>query len=278
MTFEQEKISVDGLLTSLDKANLDIRLLLGHNLPYTTVNTLDYKPLHLERKLALLAENYEALYGLRPEGLTAKIIAKEIHDLLYFGLYPEGGNTVKLYLLPPCDGEVRRLIVHEAITPYEGYGLLAVRPAATIASYDMPLERFSTTLSLSAARFTDHYAERNNGGAIALRANRAGVLLSSGDNPLFVAKGYTLLTAPVAEGGRHSVERELMFRLAELAKVKIVEEAPTVEDIEEYSEIMVMTPIGIQSVHTIGSITLEHIYATVLAKFLPILSREGLSR
>jgi branched-subunit amino acid aminotransferase/4-amino-4-deoxychorismate lyase len=277
MAFEQEKISVDGTLTTLDKANLDIRLLLGQTLLYATINTLQYKPLHLGQKLSLLIENYESLYGLRPEGLTAKSIAKEIHDLLYFGLYPEGGNTINIYLLPPCNGEVRRIMVHEAVTPYEGYGLLAVRPAATIAGYDMPLERFSTTLSLSAARFTDLYAERNND-AIALRANRAGALLSSGDNPLFVLKGHTLLTAPIAEGGRASVERELMFRLAELAKVKIAEQTPTVEDIEEYSEIMVMTPVGIQSVRSVGEIELEHIYATALAKHLPTLTREGFAR
>lgn len=277
MAHEQELISVDGLLTTLDKANLDIKILLGHNLPYTTINTFGHKPLHLGRKLELLSESYESLYGLKTDGLTTKGIAKEIHDLLYFGLYPEGGNTVNLYLLPPCDAKARRLIVHEAVTPYDGYGLLAVRPATTIAGYDMPFERFSTTISLSAARFTDLYAERNNG-AIALRANRSGALLSSGDNPLFVLKGHTLLTAPIADGGRNSVERELMFRLAELAKVKIVEEAPTVEDIEEYSEIMIMTPVGIRSVRTVGSIELEHIYATALAKYLPILTREGFAQ
>lgn len=277
MAQEQEKISVDGTLTTLDKATLDIKTLLGDNLLYTTINTLNHKPLHLSRKIELLLEGYEALYGIHPINISTKEISKEIYNLLYFGLYPEGSNTVGLYLLPPDKGEVRRLIIHEATTPYNGYGLLSIRPTAVIAGYEIPLERYQTSLSLSASRFTNQYAVSHTN-SIAIRANRAGALLSSGDNPLFVVKNHTLLTAPIEQGGRDAVERELMFRLAEMAKVKIIEEAPLVEELEEYGEIMVMTPSGIQSILSVGEIVFENIYATLLAKYLPTLTREGVAR
>lgn len=276
MATEQEKISVDGTLTTLDKANLNIKVLLGHTLLYTTINTLNYKPLHLGRKLEYLTESYKALYGINPKGITTKSIAKEIHDLLYFGFYPESGNIVSLYLLPPQNGVTQRVIIHEATTPYSGYELLSIRPTATIAKYDLPLERHRTTISLSSAHFTDIYAQSRTQ-SIALRANRENVLLSSGDNPLFAVRGTTLLTAPLQEGGRNSVERELMFRLAEIAGVRVIEESPVVDDIEEYDEIMIMTPAGIQSIYSVGGVVLENIYATMLSRHIEKLTREGVA-
>jgi hypothetical protein len=271
-----KSISIDGRLTTLNQAALSPNELLGANWVYTTINTLHHRPLHLKSKLKYALDSFEALYGIRPT-LTSEQVAEEIYSLLHFGLYPEGGNTVTLSLAPTSDGGLRRYIQHRATTPYEGYGLIALRPQATIASYELPLERHQTSLSFSAAQFATGYAQRT-AGAAALRASRAGLILSADDSPLLVVKGFKLLTAPIAEGGRHSVERELMFRLAQLSKVEIVEEAPTLEDIESYNEILVMTPVGILSIDSIGEQKLENIYAHIFSKHLTTLTSEGFAQ
>ena len=269
-------ISIDGKLTSLREADFHPDSLLGCNKVYSIINTLGHKPLHLSIKLRYALDSFEALYGIRPT-LTVKEVAAEIYSLLHFGLYPEGGNTVILTLEPTKDGGCSRQIFHRAITPYEGYGLLSIRPRATIANYEIPFERHQTSISLSAAQFTTHYAGRTQQ-ATALRASRAGVLLSSEDSPLVAVQGFRLLTAPIAEGGRSSAEREILFRLARLAGLEIVEESPLVEDIETYNEIFVMTPVGILSVYSVGEFTLENIYAHILSKHLKALTSEGLAQ
>ena len=272
MVGEKANISLDGRITSWREAELSPSVLMGCNWIYTTINTLAHKPLHLEAKLKHALDSYHKLYGYRPD-LNAATIAKEIHDLLYYGLYPEGGNTVNLYLLPQGNGDCRRLLVHEATTPYDGYGLLTVRPRGIIANYEIPFERHQTNVSMTAARFADRYAS-SHGYDIAIRANRAGVLISSGDNPLFALRGNTLLTTPIDKGARESAERELMFRLAERCGVSVIEEELKVEDTASYEELMVFTPVGLQTLMSLGDIKLGNIYATLFGKHIATLSRE----
>lgn len=272
MVGEKENISLDGKITSWRKADLSPSVLLGNNWVYTTINTLAHKPLHLEAKLRYLCDSYHKLFGTRPE-IQASLLTKEIHDLLYYGLYPEGGNTVNLYLIPRSEGGCYRLLIHEATTPYEGYGLLTVRPRGIIANYEVPFEKHQTSVSMTAARFADQYAA-SHGYDIAIRANRAGTLLSSGDNPLFALRGNTLITTPLDKGARGSAERDLMFRLAEQCGVVVVEEELKVEDAATYEEMMVFTPVGIQSIYSLGDMKLSNIYASLLGKRLTTLSRE----
>jgi hypothetical protein len=66
-----------------------------------------------------------------------------------------------------------------------------------------------------------------------------------------------------------------MIRVAELAGVKVIEEELRVEDVESYEELIVFTPVGLQSIYSIGNVRLGNIYATLLAKSLATLSREG---
>lgn len=270
---EGEKIiSLDGKITSWREADLAPELLFGHNWVYTTINTFAHKPLHLSLKLRYALDSYHALFGTRPQIKVAEA-EREVHGLLYFGLYPEGGNTVNLYLIPTGDGGYRRLLIHEATTPYDGYGLLSVRPRGIIANYEIPYEKHPTNVSLTAARFADNYAVAHNYDT-ALRANRAGVLISSGDNPLFALRGNTLLTTPIGKGARGSAERELMFRLAQRVGVTIVEEELLVEDAATFEELIVMTPVGLQSLYSVGNMKLGNIYASLLARGLATLSHE----
>ncbi len=272
MVGEKGNISLDGRITSWREAELSPSVLMGNNWVYTTINTLAHKPLHIELKLHHAFKSFHTLYGYRPtiEPLT---IAKEVYDLLYYGLYPEGGNTVNLYLIPEGTKGCRRLLVHEATTPYEGYGLLSVRPRGIIANYEIPFEKHQTNVSMTAARFADRYAS-SHGYDIAIRANRSGTLLSSGDNPLFALRGNTLLTTPIDKGARESAERSLMFRLAKKCGVSIVEEELKVEDATTYEELMVFTPVGLQSLISLGDMKLSNIYATLFGKHIATLAHE----
>lgn len=270
---EGEKIiSLDGKITSWREADLAPELLFGHNWVYTTINTSAHKPLHLSLKLRYALDSYHKLFGSRPQIEVAEL-EREVRNLLYYGLYPECGNTVNLYLIPTGDGGCRRLLIHEATTPYDGYGLLSVRPKGIIANYEIPYEKHQTNVSMTAARFADNYAAAYNYDS-ALRANRAGTLISSGDNPLFALRGNTLLTTPIDKGARGSAERELMFRLAELCGVAVVEEELKVEDATTYEELIVFTPVGLQSIYSLGDMKLGNIYATLLGKHLATLLHE----
>lgn len=271
-----QTISLDGTITSWSKADLTPSQLLGCNWIYATINTLMHKPLHLHSKLHYVLDSYKTLYGTMPK-IEAKELEREIRDLLYFGLYPEGGNTVTLYLIPTENGGCRRLLLHEMATPYDGYGLLTVRPKAIIANYEIPFGKHQTNVSMTAAKFADSYA-CSRGYDVALRADRNGTLHSSGDNPLYALRGNTLLTTPADKGARPSVERELMARIAEMAGVKIVEEELRVEDVANYEELLVFTPVGIQSIYSLGDMRLGNIYANLLSKHLTALTREGFSR
>ena len=269
----EEKISFEGKVATWSEVELNPGTLMGRNWVYTTINTIAHKPLHLSVKLRYALESLKALYGTKPD-INPKTLEKEIRDLLYFGLYPEGGNTITLYLTPTDNGDCQRLLLHEATTPYDGYGLHLVRPKGVITNYEIPFEKHHTNVSLTAARFADSYA-LSHGYEVALRANRAGTLCSSGDSPLFALRGSTILTTPIDKGARPSAERELMIRVAELAGVKVIEEELRVEDVESYEELIVFTPVGLQSIYSIGNIRLGNIYATLLAKSLATLSREG---
>lgn len=272
----EKRISVDGRLVTWRDSSLEPSMLMGQNWVYTTINTLAYKPLHLERKLHYALDSYKALFGRRPQ-LQSREVAQWIGDLLYYDLYPEGGNTLTLYLIHTPEGTTRSLVMHEATTPYEGYGLLALRPKAIIANYEIPFAQHQTNVSLTAARFADLHAT-SHGYGIALRANRAGTLFSSGDNPLFALRGDTLMTTPLNKGARPSTEREVMWEIAQRAGVRIIEEELKVEDVAEYDELMVFTPVGIQSVGFLAEQRLGNIYATLLGKQLPTLSLEALAR
>lgn len=268
-----DKIFYGGEMTTWRECNIEMNTLLGQNCVYTTVNTFRHKPLHLPLKLRYAAESHKALYGQKPQ-LDAADVAEQITSLLYYGIYPEWGNTVDIFLLPRPDGTAETLIAHRSTTPYEGYSLLSLRPKAVITNYEIPFERHQTTISLAAARFADDFARRNGAG-IALRGNRAGALLSTGDNPLYALRGNTLLTTPIEKGARPSAERELMATLCAKAGIKIVEQDIPTDQLGHMEEVFAFTPVGIQMIGSAGEVAYHSIVAHALEPHLTALTREG---
>jgi hypothetical protein len=166
------------------------------------------------------------------------------------------------------------LLTHLASTPYDGYSLLSLRPKAAIANYEIPFEKHQTAVSLTAARFADSFAQRNGSG-IALRANRAGSLISSGDNPLYALRGDTLLTTPIEKGARPSAERELMASLCQMAGVKLIEQEIATDQLGQMEEVFAFTPVGIQMIGSASEVKFHSIVAHALEPHLATLSREG---
>lgn len=272
-----EKISLNGDICEWRDSGFRPEELLVTASVYTRIFTVGYKPLYLQRRLDYAADSFKALYGLRPQ-LSAAETEEQISALLYYGLYPEAGNTVDLFLIPQAlGGSPDALLTFHQSTPYDVYALMSLKATAIIVNYEIPFEGHFTTLSASAARFADSYALRSNAN-LALRATRAGTLVSSGDFPLFAVRRDAVLATPVQNGGRLSVERELMEEACAEAKVKFCEEALSTESIDRYEEMMIFGPAGLQSIRQVGETTFHNITATKLEGVLEKLTRRGFSR
>ena len=266
-------IYVNGIQTSWSEAKLSPETLLGQNWVYTTINTYAHQPMHTALKLRYALDSFQALYGFRPK-VSAEEINNQVRGLLYYGIYPEHGNTLTLYLIATPEGECTTLLTHTASTPYDGYSLLTLRPKAAITNYEIPFEKHHTSVSLTTARFADDFARRNGSG-IALRANRAGSLISTGDYPLYALRGNVLLTTSTDKGARPSAERELMNSLCQMARVKLIEQEILTEQLGQMEEVFAFTPIGIQMIGSAGEVKFHSIVAHTLEPHLATLSREG---
>lgn len=269
-------IYLNGERTSWQEAKLSPEALLGRNFIYTTINTYAHQPMHVALRLHYALNSYQALYGVRPT-ITAEEIENQVRELLYYGIYPEHGNTLTLHLIATPEGECTTLLTHTASTPYDGYSLLTLRPKAAITNYEIPFEKHQTAVSLTAARFADDFARRNGSG-IALRANRAGSLISTGDYPLYALRGNVLLTTATDKGARPSAERELMAELCSMAGVEIIEGELRTDEMTDYEEILAFTPMGIQMIGSAGDMPLHSITAHRLEPHLKALTRKGILR
>lgn len=269
-------IYLNGERTSWQEAKLSPEALLGRNFVYTTINTYAHQPMHVALRLHYALNSYQALYGVRPT-ITAEEIENQVRELLYYGIYPEHGNTLTLHLIATPEGECTTLLTHTASTPYDGYSLLTLRPKAAITNYEIPFEKHHTSVSLTAARFADDFARRNSSG-IALRANRAGSLISTGDYPLYALRGNVLLTTATDKGARPSAERELMAELCSMAGVEIIEGELRTDEMTDYEEILAFTPMGIQMIGSAGDMPLHSITAHRLEPHLKALTRKGILR
>lgn len=261
-----DKVSYNGRLIGPEEFPLNPLSMVGCNLAYTVVNTSAHQPLMLDRKLEVLAESYEAMFGtavtLNPEEIT-----REIGELLYYGLYPKVGNTLTIYLLPNGNNAPDRLIIHTDTTPYNAFTLLDVRPRANIARYEIPFERHHTTLSLAAARHADLMAKRY-GYDLSVRANARGEISTSGDNTVMAIRGNTLIVPTTEQGARKSAEREAVMEAAQRANMQIIEGVIRVENIESYDEMWVVTPSGIVALYSLGTKLLMNICASRIARHL----------
>ncbi len=234
---------------------------------YTRLNTLGHKPFHLNEHLMELSEGCQALYGSAPQ-LNAEDMEREIGSLFRQEGMPRGGNTIELRASLNSDGRWITSLLNPQTTIYNGYSLHSLRPEAVIINHELPFERWRTECSALCADFAAHYAERCGAG-MALRANRAGNLVSAADNPLFLLRNGVLHTLPLAKGGRGSVERKLMFRLAQMAGVRVVESDTPVDELDLWEELILFGPTGIQAIGSCSGRTMGYSTALALEKYLP---------
>ena len=179
---------------------------------------------------------------------------------------PRGGVTIELRAEHTDRGW--HLSLHNPTpTIYDGYSYLSLRPTAVIINHELPFSRWRTTCSALTTEFGAEFAERNGAG-IALRADRAGNLVSAGDNPLFLVSGGKVYTLPVSEGGRDSVERDLMFRLCQKAGIEIMEAATPLDRLDEWEEIMVFEPCGVRSIGSCSGRSFDYSIALRLERHI----------
>lgn len=232
---------------------------------YATLNTLNHRPLHLSEHLHKLWEGAKALYGSTPD-MDVADIEQMVVERLGNERMPRGGNLIKMRIEHSSDGW--RVSLHNPTpTIYEGYSYLTLRPSALIINHELPFSRWRTTCSSLTTEFGQEFAERNGAG-IALRADRAGNLISSGDNPLFLVSKGRLHTLPIEDGGRNSVERDLMFRLCRYAGIEILESHTPLDRLDQWEEIIIFEPNGIRSVGSCSGHSFDYSIALRLERYL----------
>lgn len=257
----KNKIYLNETLIDESGGGIGYGRLLRENWVYAAVNTDAHEPLLLERHLYHAANSYARLHGVVPE-LDATAIGIRIRDLLQAGGMPTTGNIVNIYMVPPADRNGHGpdvIIMHDRTTIYRGYDVVSLRPRAVVVNYEVPFSGHRTAVSHIAARYMEDFAV-SSGANIALRANRQGKLVSSGDYPVFaVADGEVFTPAP-DRGPGESVERELMFRACRLAGISITERDIETSELSALDEIMVFDHTGIRCILSIG----ENFYYNLL--------------
>ncbi len=232
---------------------------------YAVVNTLGHRPIHLSEHLRKMWEGAQTLYGTSPNQSVGEV-ERMITERLSQERMPRGGNTIELRA--ELNGGSWSLSLHSPTpTIYDGYSYLSLRPTAVIINHELPFSRWRTTCSALTTEFGADFAERQGVG-VALRADRNGNLVSCGDNPLFCVRDGVIHTLPVSDGGRDSVERDLMFRLCALAGVQIVESPTPVEMLGEWEEIIIFEPCGIRSIGSCSGFSFDYSIALRLERFL----------
>ncbi len=239
---------------------------------YQTVNTYDHRTLYLKEHLDCLNASHQALYG-KPLELSPQKIERQTANLLHENRMPFGGNTVNIIVMPDSDGP-DIVIEHNRTTIYKGFSIQSLRPRAIITNYEIPFEQHMTSVSEQTAAFMNSVAQRSSMN-IAIRANRRGLLISAGDYPLFAVRNGQIFTVPVSEGARVCAERDLMFRLCRQAGVVLNEQDVRVSDLKSFDELMIFTPMGLQSVLCCNSIYFHSGMASRLDKMFPAFTKSG---
>lgn len=273
-----ESIYINDSIRDSGVSGTDIRRLLWGNYVYAPVYTDRHRPMWLGRQLHYAILSYAHLYGVIPI-LDAEAIRSRITDLLERNRMPLTGNTVNVYLVPDTgdDGRPDIVIAHESSTIYNGYTVRSLRPQAVITNYEIPFAGHRTAVSLTAAGYMRSYAGKE-GANTALRANRAGNIISSGDFPVLAVLNGKAVTPPAGSGAEGSAEREIMFRSCELAGVGITESDIKVADVPALEELMIFGTDGVSSVLSCSGVYFYNLVCGRIEETLPQLTEEGLGK
>ncbi len=230
-----------------------------------------YQTLHLRAGRArLLAEHTALLCRWAAEifGIDAapalRNVEQEIAALAAAERHPRDLSAfVRLEWAP--SGE--RRLLPAGVSLYEGYALRSLMPDAVTLCYDIPLYDAPTSAREAAALLALREAERR-GASIAVRCDNDGFLHSADDAPLFAVKNGDLFTAP----GTGSVERDLVFRACDTARIRCTEQPLHRGQLTCYDELFFADHRGITALaHCDGvpfmAITAERVAAAMEAEF-----------
>lgn len=270
-----EKILDNGTLIAAPAEMPHPDALLHSNYIYAAVNTAAHEPLYLAGHLAAAADSYEKLYG-HVFLYDTEDIRRQIKFLLAENKMPKLGNIVNIYFIPPGNSSHEKpeiLISWHRSTIYNGYELISVRPKAILANYEIPFSGHRTAVSLTTSEYMRLFAERS-GTHISLHVNRAEMLVSCGEYPVFIVKNGTITTPSAPE----NVEHTLMLRACLLSGLTVEEREISVCELTEADEIMIFNHTGIQSVLSLGDRYFYNITALRLEKTLRRITDEGIGK
>lgn len=238
-----EPIVFCGKLVSCADRSVDITALTDGCSLYQSVLTVDHSPLWIDLYLARLEQSLDALYGICHR-FDRKSAVDSIMLLLDAGNYGRGGNVVDIVVTP--DGSLS--VLYNSLSLYNSYAHFASMPRAVVVNYQIPFEQHRTLASLSVARYMDSYARRQ-GAQVALRVNRSGQIISSGDSAAFAVVDNRLFVAPDCS----SVERDMVVSICRKSGVEVEQSAATIDLLDQIDEIFIARPSGIVSLSGVGN-------------------------
>ncbi len=206
---------------------------------YQRVHVAGGRALHLAEHLDIAARAIDHIYGFEP-----LFDEKEVAGKISGG---RGGETVLLYFIPK-DGEndCEITVESERVLLERGYTLSPLRPVAVSYDYSIPYGGWPTGFQLAARAFFDDLALRQH--KVTRSVHREGeVVLSCGEGPLFGIRGKTIFTASLIDGAVDSVERNLVIRAAEKARLDLREEPILHPELKEFDELFFADAAGITS-------------------------------
>jgi branched-subunit amino acid aminotransferase/4-amino-4-deoxychorismate lyase len=234
-----------GQIVMPAEVEIPFRELLVAHYVYQRVQFHDGVVPHLTEHLAIVERTFWSIYRTRVE-LDPAIITHAIATLARRNRYQtEGAGLVVLLCFFPAGEGVEMLATCERPLIEVGYTVSSLRPVAVIDEYKLPYEGFAVSFGLAAERFYEELAARK-GATKSVRA-QGEELLECGTAPLFGIRGRTLFTAPLTAGVVDSVERGLVVRAAERARIEWREEPVLRSELATFDELFYATAAGITS-------------------------------
>ncbi len=214
-----------------------------------------HKPQNLASHIAVASAAARRLFGVEYAPDVAQVDAL-CRRMLARNRYPDDVSSQIVMRVYPT-GEVRYMCGEVLV--HNGLVARAIRPDATCITYDFPYDDEPTSareaaLSLALAK------ARTAGFRSVVRCKLQGVAAEIDGSPLFMVKDDVIYTPQRP----HSVEREILLRLARIAGVEVVERDVLREELAHADELFTLDYRGITA---LGSCDGRH-YMDLVARRL----------
>lgn len=225
---------------------------------FQNVHTLGGECRRLQRHVEVLTAAAEQLFGIDLD-LAAREAGQQARRLAEACRLTRN-VTVRLIVKAYPSGDVS--MEYDEPSIYRGYVLRSLRPDTVCVNMAPPLWPFPTSAAVETRALADATA-RARGFHTAVLTDAEGNLVSESARPIFVVRGYTLLTPPCAA---MSVERETAELAAREASLAVVSRPLTRDDLASADEVLTVNYQGVTSIARIDGKPYMSIIAEKLAE------------